>query len=243
MFIGVMGVRHKFFHKDFGEGFRTENAILIETPYKPEILFIGTFNPLTNDEANPADFFYGRNWFWPILFNIFKHNKIAVIEKQRKFYPPDFNPTLKEVFGFMKKHKLSFADLIMEILPEKNINCIAGNNIFYENEHYDLIKDNHLAKLNRKGEVSWSTKHLIDYINYNPQIKQVYFTRKSTSPFSEELYGLEKVLSERHVKVKQLFTPSGQGLKGTPRNRILMDQWLQSTKLGFNSLDTKWTNF
>lgn len=42
--------------------FYTENVILKNVDiYKPEILFLGTFNPEL--QSNPADFFYGRNFF------------------------------------------------------------------------------------------------------------------------------------------------------------------------------------
>jgi hypothetical protein len=237
-----MGIPHKFFETDFEEGFGTQNAVLTKTPYKPEILFIGTFNPLTNEDANPADFFYGRNWFWPILFNIFIHNREVVIQKQRKFYPPNFNPILPEVFGFMKTHKITFADLIRCVFPDKKLSCVADNHVIYDNTLYDLIKDGDLAKLNRKQEVSWSTKYIVAYIKAKPSINQVYFTRKPVNPFTDELDVIQEILNVRGVKIKYLFTPSGQGLKGKPRNQVLMDQWLQSTRVGFDNLDENWTD-
>lgn len=237
-----MGIPHKFLKTDFGEGFSTQNAILNKTPYNPEILFIGTFNPLTNEDANPADFFYGRNWFWPILFNIFTHNREVLIQKQRKFYPPNFNPTLPRVFDFMKTHKITFADLIMNVFPNKILNCVANNHILFDDEHFDLIKDGDLAKLNKKQEVAWSTKFIIEYLKANPTIKQVYFTRKPVNPFSAELDLIQEILTTRGITIKYLFTPSGQGLRGVPRNQVLMDQWIQSTRDGFDNLDENWTN-
>ncbi|RXJ51091.1 hypothetical protein [Gelidibacter gilvus] len=237
-----MGIPHKFLNTDFGNGFNTNNAILTSTPYQPEILFIGTFNPLTNGDANPADFFYGRNWFWPILFNIFEHNREVIIQSQRKYCPPHFNPTLLDIFKFMKTHKITFADLIMKVFPETELDNIDGNIITYDNETYNLINDNHLIQLNQFNEVMWSTKYLIKYIEANPTIKQVYFTRKTVNPFTAELIQVQNALNQRGVTIKYLFTPSGQGLAGIPRNQELMDQWLESTRDGFDNLDEEWTN-
>ena len=76
---------HKFINCTFGQttDFRTENSIL-KTPYPPEILFLGTFNPDTDSKSNSADFYYGRNWLWPALFNIFEFKRVDFI-KQRRF--------------------------------------------------------------------------------------------------------------------------------------------------------------
>ena len=114
-----MPVDHKFLQHNFGQGFETHNAILDTTPYKPEILILGTFNPNTDEDANVADFFYGRNWFWTAFFNILEHNNIHY-SKQRKFYSP-FSPTLEEIFRFCIKFKLTFADLIGQALHQGNI--------------------------------------------------------------------------------------------------------------------------
>jgi len=51
-----MPVNHRFLEHDFGNGFQTHNAILDKTPYEPEVLFVGTFNP--DVPTNPSDFFY-----------------------------------------------------------------------------------------------------------------------------------------------------------------------------------------
>ncbi len=53
-----MSIQHKFYQTSFGNGFETHNAILDITPYKPEVMIVGTFNPDTPN-ANYADFFYG----------------------------------------------------------------------------------------------------------------------------------------------------------------------------------------
>ena len=237
-----MPINHKFKEYHFTNEFFTQNAILVNTPYQPEILFLGTFNPNTDEAANMADFFYGRNWFWPILFNIFEYNQETQIKKQRRFTNP-LNPSLDEVFQFMKKHKLSFADLIMQVFPDDEIDCLAANNIIINGVHYNLIKDGDLAKINRTNNVRWTTKFIIDYLNQNPSISQVYFTRKPVNPFTAKLQEIQEVLNQRGVLIKYLFTPSGQGLPGQPRNLTIMNQWLHSIREGFDNLDENWTGY
>ncbi len=236
-----MSIQHKFKEIDFGKGFETKDAILVKTPYNPEILFLGTFNPLTNEEDNMADFFYGRNWFWPILFNIFHFKKI-VLGKQRKFYKPEPKPSLNDILDFIKLHKITFADLITEVLDNNDHYCLAQNKIIFNETNYDLIKDNDLSKLNQLGKLKWNTDELISFIENNPTIKDIYFTRKSTKPFSEILDKIEKKFKERNLRLKYLFTPSGQSMKGKPRINALVNQWKSSNIAGFDSLDEEWLN-
>lgn len=236
-----MGIIHKFREVDFGSEFKTKNSILVNTPYKPEILFIGTFNPMTNEDDNMAEFFYGRNWFWPILFNIF-HYKNITLDKQRKFYKPEPNPTLSEIFDFMKIHKITFADLITSVLDTDDEYCIAKNKIIYNKNCYDLINDGHLSKLNNLGKVQWNETELIDYLSNNKTIKNIYFTRKYTKPFSLILDKIEKEFKNRELRIKYLFTPSGQGIKGKPRINSLVNQWKNSQKEDYDNLEQEWLN-
>tara|TARA_R110000851_G_scaffold256188_2_gene408613 strand:+ start:4291 stop:4602 length:312 start_codon:yes stop_codon:yes gene_type:complete len=102
-----MGIKHKFLEADFGSGFKTNNAILKTTPYLPKILFLGTFNPATDEESNVADFFYGRNWFWPTLFNILEYDQQVFYKSQRKYSFPNLEPSLKTILNFITKPLLS----------------------------------------------------------------------------------------------------------------------------------------
>ena len=49
---------HKYQQHDFGNGFQTRNSILCTEHYKPEVIFIGTYNH--GWTWNNSDFFYGR---------------------------------------------------------------------------------------------------------------------------------------------------------------------------------------
>ena len=50
-----MPILHKFQNHDWKNSFWTENSILKTDHYKPEVLFIGTFNH--GWKCNPSDFF------------------------------------------------------------------------------------------------------------------------------------------------------------------------------------------
>lgn len=232
-----MSIKHKFIEKDFEKGFYTQNAILKNDSFKPEVLFLGTFNPKTNEKDNPADFFYGRNWFWPLLFSIAKDDDSPF--KQRKTINP---PTLEDILDFTLRHKISFADLICEVLPnkiEKIDYGLAKNKVIYGNDLYDLINDKDLIKLHKKNEIIWN-EQILNFIKENESIETVYFTRKSTKPFAEILNKVNTLLKDRGAEIKFLYTPSGQGLKGKPRYKKLKEEWLNSTREGFHPLNETW---
>lgn len=114
-----MAIAHKFQNRNWENfGFSTENTILKNKKYKPEVLILGTYNPDTPND-NHADFFYGRNWLWPAFKNLFIENEI--IHMQRRMPTngaPNFplNPTIEDVFTICKKAKLSFADLVGSVM-------------------------------------------------------------------------------------------------------------------------------
>ena len=232
-----MSIKHKFLDKKFKNGFYTESAILKNKAYRPEVLFLGTFNPKTSEKANVTDFFYGRNWFWPLLFSI--ANKDENPFKQRRYSNPFF-PTLNQILNFSTQYKLCFADMICEALPDikKENYCLAKNKIIYNGVFYDLINDNALIKLDKLSLIKWN-QNIVDYIKNNSSIKTVYFTRKFSRAFDSILSQINEVLEERKTKIKYLYTPSGQGLKGKPRYKVLKDQWLNSKRENFNCIDSK----
>lgn len=230
-----MSREHKFLKEKFTKGFYSENAILKNKDFKPEVVFLGTFNPKTDEKSNPANFFYGRNWFWPLLFSIAQDSDEKFYQRRTK---KANGPNLDDILDFITEYKLSFADLICEVLPEvkKEQYCIAGNKIIYQNNFYDLINDNDLAKLDKKELVKWN-RDIVDYIKQNPSIENVYFTRKYNKAFSTTLDKIESILRDRGLEIKYLYTPSCQGLKGKPRYDKLKSQWLEADLKGYDSLD------
>ena len=69
-----MPLLHRYYQKDFQNGFETHNTILDIVPYKPEVIFIGTYNH--GWAWNHSDFFYGRGMYmWPVMGNLFLNNQ------------------------------------------------------------------------------------------------------------------------------------------------------------------------
>jgi hypothetical protein len=232
-------IKHKFIQTDFGQGFSTRNAILQNTPYNPEILFLGTFNPNTEELYNIADFFYGRNWFWPALFNLFEYQNFK-FSKQRKFYSP-LEPSLKEILDFSTKHKLTFADLIQEVIIKENTDYrLVKNTVFIGEERFDLINDSDLADLNELDQVAWSTESIISYLMKCGSIKSVYLTRKPCEPYLTQWNKILNIDYGREVNFYKIFTPSGQGLKGRPRMKSLIKHWTTTDDHTYNRLENEW---
>jgi hypothetical protein len=224
-----MSIIHKFQEHDFGNGFQTHNSILDSTPYEPEVLILGTFNPNTQGNHNLANFFYGRdNYLFPMLHGIFN---LQTIYNQS---PPYENI----IWPICNKLKLSFADLITSIFPEENIQLISGtNDVIYNEKRYNLLKDNHLIELdNLHNQIVWNDINIINYINNKPSLKYVYLTQKSSNKFLEKYNNIVESTSRENLSFRRLYTPTGQSLSGVPRELFLAFQWLieQSDTSGIN---------
>lgn len=227
-----MAINHKFLNHNFGDGFLAEDTILRNADYKPEILFIGTYNPATNQIANVADFFYGRNWFWPALFNIFNGTAYS---QQRKFNQP-LTPTLNEIFLFCRKHKIIFADLIGQTLHNTNDYTLHNNIAVFDGEFYNLISDNDLADLDNLHQVNWVTKNILAFLKLHPSVKTIYFTRQPKEPFSTQLAPIIAYANQNKINFLKIFTPSGQGLRGRPRMDALINHWKQNVDPNYDRL-------
>jgi hypothetical protein len=216
-----MSIKHKFFQTNLGDGFETHNAILDKTPYKPEVMFVGTFNP-NKLNANYADFFYGRNFFWTAFKNFFTHNA-AIIPNRRM--PPNgippaiLNPTLPEIFELCKKLKLTFSDLVLEVLHSNNpvFERLPNGKVIFNDFEYNLIQDGKkgsiggLQQLNGIGQVNWNTQNIINYLCNNPQIKTIYFTRRPIGIWASQWNSIINHNCMVGRITKNIFTPSGAG--------------------------------
>ena len=243
-------IKHKFYHNNFGNGMETHNAILDITPYKPEVLIIGTFNPDTPE--NFADFFYGRNFLWPAFKNLFVHNKVEILNTRmpRRGAPdPILNPTLPEIINLCKKLKLTFADLIHEVLHNNNpdIQHLPNDNIIFNGVEYNLIQDGRigevggLEQLNIVNQVNWNTQNIIDYLCMNPQIKTIYFTRQPTTGIWKNQWNTIIKHNSLEGKLKtNIYTPSARGLIGAPRMGVLLRHWINNDNPRFGNLDNNW---
>lgn len=215
----VMPINHKFINNNWGNGFQTNNAILNTTPYEPEVLFIGTFNPNTNGNHNQANFFYGRdNYLFPMLHGIFN---LGTIYNQQ----PPYNNL---IWTLCNQLKLSFADLILSAFPNQNVQLLPNSNkVNHAGEQWNLLKDSHLEELDAQhGEIVWNDQNIISFINNNPSIKYVFLTQKSNNTFLEKYNAIRNNCIRPNLSFRCIYTPSGQSLSGVPRELFLAMQWL-----------------
>jgi hypothetical protein len=243
-------IKHKFYQTNFGNGFETHNAILDITPYKPEVMIIGTFNPNTLN-ANFADFFYGRNFFWPAFINMFVMNNVDLQNRRMPSngVPRDIlNPTLQKIFDLCDELKLSFSDLVLEVVHNNNplYQILKNDNIILNSQEYNLIQDgrkeniNGLEQLNKLGQVHWNTQNIIKYLCENPQIKSIYFTRRPTGVWAHQW---NTIVNDKCIKGRlttNIFTPSAAG---SPVNRSmirLLNHWVHNVNPNFGKLDNNW---
>lgn len=173
--------------------FQTHSAILKKTPYPPKVLIVGTYNE-GNLDGNLADFFYGRNYFWPVFWNL-SNNSNQKIERRilkRREMPI---PSLKEVLNLCIQFKLTFADLIT------NVNTILPN-------HNDTFLD----KAVYQKQTTNNNKAIANFINRTKSITHVYATTKFCN--NRNLYSLWHTLKDNvraGVSFGNVLTPSGQG--------------------------------
>ena len=245
-----MSIFHKFYETDFGNNYQTHSAILDITPYEPEVMFIGTFNPNTPN-ANFADFFYGRNYFWPAFKNLFKHNGVVLAKRrmpQRGAPPVILDPTLNEIFNLCFDLKLTFTDLVSEVFHFNNpvYSFLPNDNVMFNGLQYNLIQDGQkgvvggLEQLEALGQVNWNTKNIIKYLCNNPQIKDIYFTRRPTGIW---LAQWNHIINHECMKgrlMTNIFTPSGQGAPVLNSMNRLLNHWVHNINPNFGTLDNMW---
>jgi len=245
-----MAIPHKFYASDFGNGYVTQNAILQNPAYKPEVMIVGTFNPGTPN-ANFADFFYGRNFFWPAFKNLFFHNAPVLLNRRM---PPNgappliLQPTLFEILDLCSQLKLTFSDLILKVLHNHPppYQLLPNDNIMLDGHEYNLIQDGQmgnvggLQQLNVIGQVHWNTVNIIRYLLDNPHIKAIYFTRRPTGIWQGQW---NQIVTHPHLQGRlatNIFTPSGAGAPVHRNMENLLNHWVHNVNPNFGRLDYNW---
>lgn len=255
-----MAIPHRDIQRDWNNGFTTRNAILHQTLYEPEVLFIGTFNPGT-DNANFSDFFYGRNYLWTGFKNYFVHNKVQLDTRRMPTNGRQENlltdPTLSEIFELCTKLKLCFTDLILEVLHKSNphYTILENDNVIFSGNEYNLIQDGKSSKklndgskrtvlgleqLDTINQVHWNTGNIISFLEQTPTIKTIYFTRKPTGVWGRELSKINYHSCMQGRRLTNIYTPSGQSLKGKPRMNALLRHWIFNKDENFGTLNNDW---
>lgn len=261
-----MPIQHKFIEHNFENGFATNNAILQQTPYKPEVLIIGTFNPNTPN-ANFADFFYGRNFLWTGFKRLLNPNYIFNNQRrmpQNGVAQEPFNPTIQEICSLCENFKLSFCDLISEVLHNGNpqFELLQNDNVIFNGQEFNLIQDNAengflgLANLNQLNQVHWNTQKIINYLIDNSSIRNIYLTRQPNGIWGIQWNAIVNYFindGQRHFS--NILSPSGRGNIpainppfNTPLNKLL-HYWVWNgmnhpsepvNNPGFGRLDHDW---
>jgi hypothetical protein len=190
-------------HFNDDDRYQTESAILKTTPYSPRVLIVGTYNDGSN-AGNHADFFYGRNYFWPIFEN-FSHNN-QTLKKKRIQSPrkkkgvssklPVINPpSLSRILELCSHFKLSFADLFTDVklaLPNHD--------------------DKHLERALKNSQTENNHKMIVEYIKNTPSITHVYLTTSLEGCKQiNELWKWIETNSRKGVEFRKILTPSGRG--------------------------------
>jgi hypothetical protein len=204
-----MPIQHKFLNYKWGNGFCTQNTILHNKTYDPEILFIGGFNP--DVPWNTADFFYGRRgYMWTILGNFFLNNA-NVLTAQRT--PVNNNiPTLTQIFEICKKGKISFADIVLGTNPNIPTSVDERNRIVNVNNEYDWddFSGTSLDYLGGMGWINDNVANIIEFINTTPSLKYIHFTFNSGTWLNNRkaaiIAGIRPVTT-----INTIFTPTGMG--------------------------------
>jgi hypothetical protein len=217
--------------------FFTQNAILRPTHYKPKVLIIGTYNDANNPNNN-ADFFYGRNYFWPVISNLSNHANLLLQRRDVGGIPPG-SPTLGQILALCEKFKLSFADLILDVnLP------LADHN------------DGHLNAALNLGQAVDNVQNIIEYINNSPSITHVYATSKFNHANINVLWqSINAGVVRNDVTFGNIRTPSGMGgipnFPGLRKTASIARYWLWvnhpmspygnfSNQNGYLHLDHQW---
>jgi len=245
-----MPVRHKFYQTDFGNGFATHNAILDIVPYRPEVMILGTFNPETPN-ANFADFYYGRNFLWTAFKNLFILQQLVLQNRrmpQNGNPPAVLDPTLLEIFEICFRLKLTFSDLVLEVLHTDNPNfqLLQNDNVIFNQQEFNLIQDGQnenvggLQQLNTIDQVNWNTQNIIKYLCDNPQIKSIYFTRRPTGIWADHWNQIINHECMTGRLLTNIFTPSGQGRPVFHSMARLLNHWLHNDNQNFGNLDNNW---
>lgn len=254
-------IKHIFYDKEWllnKSSFKTTSAILSEVPYVPKILILGTFNP--EQPGNNPKFFYGRNFLWPLLFNILEYKSINYTKKSNSKDNP--GPTLVEILELCQKYHLVFGDLIAQVLhvgnPEYRWEKRIGRgrpsqNLIYQEKKFNLIQDNNktekgittygLNELKKDNQIDWNIPKIKQLITDNKSIETVYLTCNPAGEFKTKWKEISNCNYGRIVKFRRLFTPSAQG---TPKNcdkmKYVLQHWLH--KFDFNEnyegIDLNW---
>jgi hypothetical protein len=143
---------------------------------------------------------------------------------------------------------LTFSDLILEVLHFDNpsYEMLQNDNVVFNHKKFNLIQDENknnisgLQQLNTLNQIRWNTQNIINYLSENPQIKFIYFTRKPTGIWAEQIQEIANHECLDNRLITNIFTPSGQGKPVYHSMERLLHHWLHNDNPIFGNLDENW---
>ncbi len=179
--------------------------------FEPETLIVGTFNPALAT-GNAANWFYGRfdNNFWDVLPRIYNTPSMRCA-------------TANDWKQFCKTHKIAITDLIATIEDADETNP---------------IHQSHLRTFSDKAIAIQFKQHtpvkIVDLLQANPTIKNIYLTRGIGETFWKNLWKpIEQYALQNNLHHKTLLTPSGYAFyqqakynKQNPTNTLNLEDYI-----------------
>jgi hypothetical protein len=199
---------HKYQEHNFNNGFQTQNSILKNVIYEPEVIFIGTYNH--GWSWNNSDFYYGRGMnMWTSLANLFLYNYNHLVN-QRTIN--NNVPTKTEIFEICIKGKIVFADIVKGI--RENIQAIEqpeNKSVLVNNQYlWKSYKDGPIDYMASQDWIDDNVNEIIKYINETKSIKHIYFTFKSGTWLVNKLNEICNNIRP-DVSFCSIFTPTANG--------------------------------
>ncbi|WP_291122408.1 hypothetical protein, partial [Flavobacterium sp. UBA6046] len=136
---------------------------------------------------------------------------------------------------------------ITGVFPEtNNYRLLNNDNVVFNDVEYNLINDNErnniggLAELDALNQIIWNIENITDYLCKNPQITNVYFTRRPTGIWLQKWNELINSKCSKKIEYGAIYTPSAARLDGNPRMEMLIKHWLFNDNNNYLTLDHEW---
>ncbi len=203
-------------HKFYGHPFHKGGIYGLFPKWNYKTLIIGTFNPENEWMVkNTAEYFYGRprNYMWRVLpcFTVANPNPDPAIHRLN----------INAQRTFLESNAIGMTDLLIRI------NDCDINNA----DHRNWINSVRDADLQYFNEFEWNTDNIIEQIQ-EQKVTNVYFTKLGNpvgnvqaNTFENQMRIIERYCHENNIINQRIYTPSAQGLPGTPRRNALISEW------------------
>jgi hypothetical protein len=179
--------------------------------FEPTTLIVGTFNPGWDGINNNADWFYGRtrnNYFWDVVPRIYENINLR-------------NGNNMDWKDFCVRNQIALTDLL------ESINDADENNPLHVTT-ISNYKDSDIAN----SFQHFTPVDIINILNNNPSIRNVYLTRQLGIAFWDNLWNI--IVNENtgnNINFQTLLTPSASarfqmnGIQGIRLQDFIFNKW------------------